>query len=126
MTQTMPDMPTPRVQQMAQQIQQLTPQEIGQLLKLAPALRRARPTEKPAYQMNQQAIRDYIQQEVTALGSEYRAMQDTDPFIGGLSVREYFALSDAEQERLWDEQHVMEIDDFEERDVRPNAQISAR
>jgi len=62
--------------------------------------------------------------EIIELGNEYRSMQANDPFIGGLSVKEYFALPDAEQERLWAEQHRMDIDDFEERDVRPDATIS--
>lgn len=126
MTQMVTDIPSPRVKQVAQQIQQLTPLEIGQLFRLVPTLRRSKRPPQPSYQVNQQAIRDYIEQELAALGPEYRATRDTDPFIGGLSVREYFALPDAEQEQLWAEQHAMDIDDFEEYDVRPDAQVSAR
>lgn len=60
------------------------------------------------------------------LGDEYHPMQDDDPFLGGLTVDEYFALSDEERERIWAELHFMEIGDFEERDVKPDARIPAR
>ena len=31
------------------------------------------------------------------------SLSEEDPFIGGLTVGEYLALSDEEQEKLWDE-----------------------
>jgi len=118
--------PTPRVQQIAQQIMQLTPQEISQLVKLTPVLRQLAPAQGVCYEVQGQDVREQVLKELTGLGDDYRPMRDDDPFIGGLSVREYMALSDQERERLWTEQHRMEIDDFEERDVRPDAQVSAR
>jgi hypothetical protein len=47
----------------------------------------------------------------------------THPFLGGLIVGEYFALPDEERERIWNEEHTMEIEDLEEYDVKPNAYV---
>jgi hypothetical protein len=91
-----------------------------------PALKQSGKQNKPSYIIHAQDLQDYIRKEMAALGSEYRPMQANDPFIGGLSVKEYFALPDAEQERLWTEQHRMGIDDFNEREARPDAQVPAR
>jgi hypothetical protein len=118
--------PTPRVQQMAQQIMQLTPQEISQLVRLVSALRRPTKIKSARYEVRAPEFRDYVLRELANLGDEYRPMGEDDSFIGGLRVKEYFALPDTEQERLWNEQHRMEIDDFEEHDVRPDAQLPAR
>jgi hypothetical protein len=37
-----------------------------------------------------------------------------EPFVGGLTVSEYSALPEEEQERLWNAEFAMDIDDFEE------------
>lgn len=92
----------------------------------APAVKPRGKQKKPSYTVQTQDLQAYILKEMAALGSEYRPMQANDPFIGGLSVKEYFALPDAEQEQLWAEQHQMDIDDFEERDVRLDATIPPR
>jgi hypothetical protein len=80
-----------------------------------PAIRPRGKQKKLGYTIHAQELRDYVRQEMASLGSEYRPMQASDPFIDGLSVKEYFALPDAEQERLWAEQHRLDIDEFEER-----------
>jgi len=36
---------------------------------------------------------------------EYPPMQDDDLFLGGLTVGEFFALPEAEQDRIWEEAH---------------------
>ena len=126
MTQSMVNRPTPRVQQVAHLIQQFTPQEIGQLVELVPSLRRPAQEKRVRYEIVGQDMREYMLKELTALGDEYRPMQADDPFVGGMRVEEFFGLPEEEQARLWDEQYQMEIDDFEERDVRPDAQVSAR
>lgn len=126
MTQSMVNRPTPRVQQVAHLIQQFTPQEIGQLVELVPSLRRPAQGKRVRYDIVGQDMREYVLKELAALGDEYRPMQAGDPFVGGMRVDEFFGLPEEEQARLWDEQYQMDIDDLEERDVRPDAQVSAR
>ena len=52
-----------------------------------------------------------------------------DEFIGGLTYREYFALSEEEEKALWDEvfaDEAMEIEDFSEVEVAPDARVPSR
>jgi len=53
-------------------------------------------------------------------------LADDTPFLAGLTWGEYMALSEEEQEHIWNAQFTMDIDDFEEHDVRPDAYIPAR
>lgn len=126
MAQSMVNRPTPRVQQVAHLIQQFTPQEIGQLVELVPSLRHPAQGKRVRYDIVGQDMREYVLKELTALGDEYRPMQADDPFVGGMRVEEFFGLPGEEQARLWDKQHQMDIDDFEERDVRFRSQMLAR
>ena len=50
-------------------------------------------------------------------------MQDDDIFIGGLTVADFFALPEQEQDRLWREAHaeVERAQDQPERSVKPDA-----
>jgi hypothetical protein len=52
-----------------------------------------------------------------------RPMTDADPFVAGLSVGEFFALSEDEQARLWNQAHVEAEPKIKprERPVRPHA-----
>ncbi len=47
-------------------------------------------------------------------------------FLENYTWEEFWALPDEEQERIWNAQFTMEIDDFEERDVHPDAYVPAR
>jgi hypothetical protein len=52
-----------------------------------------------------------------------------DELIDGLTYREYFALSDEEREEVWDEAFsdlAMDIDDYSELEVPPDAVLAAR
>jgi hypothetical protein len=118
--------PTSRVQQVAHLIRQLTPREMGQLMELVPSLRRPVQGKRVRYDIVGQDVREYVLRELAALGDDYRPMQADGPFVGGMSVSEFFGLSEEEQARLWDEKHQMDIDDFEEYDARPDAQVSTR
>ncbi len=48
------------------------------------------------------------------------------PFLGGFTVKEYYALPDAEQERIWNEMYFAEFDDMPEVEIKPDAYISTR
>ena len=96
--------PTPRVQQVAHLIhKQFTPQEIGQLVELVPSLRRPVQGKRVRYDIIGQDIREYVLKELAALGDDYRPMQAGDPFVGDMSVHEFFDLSEEDQAWLWDQ-----------------------
>lgn len=44
-------------------------------------------------------------------------MQDEDAFLGGMTVGEYFALPEAERERIWNELYAEAIASAQEREV---------
>jgi hypothetical protein len=52
-----------------------------------------------------------------------------DEFTGGLTYKEYFALSEEEEKAVWDEvfaDEAMEIEDFTEVEVAPDARVPSR
>ena len=52
---------------------------------------------------------------------------DEDPFIGGLTVGEYLALSDEEQEKLWDELYAKASAELDKEDYEhPVQQVYSR
>jgi len=106
-----------RVRQVARLIRSMSDQERRWLIQALPELRQAQAA--PAAQADLMA---HFQPRLDALAGA-RPMLDTDPFIAGLSVGEFFALPEAEQARLWGQAHIeaeREIKPFE-RPVRPNA-----
>jgi hypothetical protein len=58
--------------------------------------------------------------------AETHATRDDAPFLGGMTVGEYFALPDQERERIWGELYVEAIESAPEREVNPNAVVPAR
>jgi hypothetical protein len=112
-----------RVVQVARLIRGLSPEEREQLQALVPELQRA-PKVKPL--IDKGGLRDYIQQELAKVGGESPPLTEADQFLSGLTVGEYFALPDEDRERIWNEEHTMDIEDFEEHDVKPDARVPAR
>ncbi|MDH7487055.1 MAG: hypothetical protein QHJ81_12360 [Anaerolineae bacterium] len=112
-----------RVVQVARFIRGLSSEEREQLKALVPELQR--PPEMRLL-IDRAELRDYIQQELSKAREKYPPLAEDDLFLGGLTVKEYFALPDEERERIWNEEHVMGIEDFEEYDVKPDAYTSAR
>ena len=102
-----------RVVQVARLIRGLSWEEREQLKVLVPELQR--PPEAKRL-ITKGELRGYIQQELAKVGNEYPPLTEADPFLGGLTIREYFALPDEERERIWNEEH----------DVKPNAYVPAR
>ena len=113
----------PRVVQVARLIRGLSPGEREQLKVLVPDLQRLPETN---LMIDKGGLRDYIQQELAKVGGEYPPLAEADPFLGGLTVGEYFALPDEDRGRIWDEEHTMDIEDFEEHDVKSNAYVPTR
>lgn len=112
-----------RVVQVARLIRGLSWEEREQLKVLVPELQRP---PKAKLLIDKGGLQDHIQQELAKVGNKYPPLAEADPFLGGLTVGEYFALPDEERECIWNEEHAMEIEDFEEHDVKPNAYVPAR
>jgi len=112
-----------RVVQVARLIRGLSPGEREQLKVLVPDLQRL-PEAK--LMIDKGELRDYIQQELAKAGGEYPPLAEADPFLGGLTAGEYFALPDEDRERIWDEELTTDIEAFGEHDVKSNAYVPAR
>lgn len=116
-----PTTPTKRVRQAATLIQRFTVEELRQLTALVPELELAERGRRLS-----EAAQVYYHQKLEQLGETYPPLGDDEPFVGGLTVSQYFALPEEEQERLWNAEFAMDIDDFEEHEVHPDAYIPAR
>lgn len=103
-----------RVRQVARLIRSMSEQERRWLVQVLPELRQA-----PGLQAELMA---HFQPRLDALGGA-RPMTDADPFVGGLSVSEFFALPEGEQSRLWSQAHAEAEPKIKprERPVRPHA-----
>jgi hypothetical protein len=107
----------PRVRQVARLIRSMSEQERRWLIQALPELRQA--PNVPAPQADLMA---HFQPRLDALDGA-RPMTDADPFVGGLSVGEFFALPENEQARLWSRAHIQAENEIKplERPVHPNA-----
>lgn len=112
-----------RVRKVAQVIKLFTPQERTQLLELVPELKKS---ETPAV-LREPVARYYIDGIAALRNGEPLNLDEA--FLGGLTYRAYLALSENEEDAFWEDvfaENVMDIDDYEEHDVSPNARIPSR
>lgn len=112
-----------RAQAAVRLLRRLTRDELSQVLTLMPELS-ALPTPTPLREATPQYWRRVLREE----RGDYHPGLD-DEFLGGLTYRDYFACSAAEQDAFWDrifQEHAWEIEDFEEVDVRPDIGLAAR
>ena len=111
-----------RVEKVARVLQSFTVEELAQLVSLVPRIQKVNPAEKIG-----EPVTEYFRRELQIRrGGKPLAMDE--PFIAGLTYREYLSLSKEAETIFWDElfaEEMMEIDNFEEYDVKPNAHISA-
>lgn len=114
-----------RVQKIAEVISLFKREELVQLVKLVPQLQEIQPMPKLAEDV---AAGEHFRGELLARhGGKPPARDKT--FIGGLTYGEYLALSKEEEAAFWDRlfaEEEMEVNKFEEHDVRPDARIPAR
>lgn len=96
-----------RVRQVARLIRSMSDQERRWLVQALPELRQA-----PSPQADLMA---HFQPRLDALQGA-RPMTDADPFVGGLSVGEFFALPENEQARLWSRAHAQAENEIEPRE----------
>ncbi len=84
-----------------------------------PELQTIRP-EEIGISPEQTKLMAYLNRKLDAL-PERSPMQDDDPFLGGLTVAEFFALPENQQARVWDQAHgkaVRQAHDKAERELK--------
>ncbi|MEM7536305.1 MAG: hypothetical protein AAF639_29240 [Chloroflexota bacterium] len=77
---------------------------------------------EPALDDPQEQLPDNILELRRELIEEYGdgPVPSDTPFIGGITLGEYYALSDEEQGRLWDEESQIGLVEYEELEVPPH------
>jgi hypothetical protein len=114
---------SPSVQKVAEDIRHLSLTELMQLAKLVPQLEQVK-----AVSADVEAAVEYFREELLrSQGSKPVSLDD--PFIGGLTHRQFLALSEAEQDDFWDKlfaEGEIELEAVEEVDVKPDARVPAR
>ncbi|MFN8456822.1 MAG: hypothetical protein U0401_19510 [Anaerolineae bacterium] len=115
--------PSIPIEKVARLIQTFSRQEKAKLLQLVPELQTIRP-EEAEFPGEQADLMAYFQ---TKMGAPQSSGGAPDIFLNNLTMAEFFALSEAEQDHLWQEAHVATertMNHFEQ-PVRPDA-IPAR
>jgi hypothetical protein len=118
------------VKRVARIIREMSTEEKGYLVYLVPELREVEPRKPPEPTLRPSAeFLEQLRQEILEAKGGIPP-SDEDPFIGELTVGEYFALSDEEQEELWDELYAkasVELDEENyEHPVKPNVLIAGQ
>lgn len=116
---------SPRLKQVIRLVERMSAHERRQLKTHLVRLEKLSSAEAAMQRINEQELKAFLRHELGRLGPENQPWHGDEPFLGGLTVAEYFALPDEEQERIWNEAE-MEFEEPEERDVRSDAYISAR
>lgn len=110
---------SPRVVAVADLVKRFSRNELTQLVALVPALHEIQPSDE------ERLIAHFRQ-----LGMEQRAGRSASPddlFLGGLTYAQYFALSAAEQDELWEQlfaETSLDMETMPEVDVTADANLS--
>jgi hypothetical protein len=92
------------LEQLARLIRRLDRCQKATLLRLVPELQTIRP-EEVEVSTGQNELLAYFDAKIAAL-SEAHPLRDSDPFLGGLTLAEFFAAPEAEQAHIWDAAHA--------------------
>lgn len=109
------------IERLARLVRALDQEQKMRLLQLVPELQTLQATtDRVAF--GQEALLAYFDHQLEAL-PQRRSMQDDDPFVGGFTVAEFFALSEKEQARIWNDAHANAERELglREAPVRPDA-----
>jgi len=112
-----------RAKAAVQLLRRLTTDELLQVVRLMPELQSL--AAKPSVD---KSTEDYWRRALREERGGYQPSLD-DVFLEGVTYREYFALSEAEQDAFWDKlfsNETWRIGDFEEVNVNPNISVAAR
>ena len=119
---TMTNTSSRHVQQVAELIRRLNRDEIRQLIRLVPPLLEER--EKTIGRRD--GLTQWAREQMAPYANQARPMQPQDAFLSDMTVEAYFALAEAERERIWDELYAAAIESTKEREVKPDAIAPAR
>jgi hypothetical protein len=111
---------TRHVQQVAELVKRLNRDELRELLQLVPRLQ----TEAAALNQPDELVA-WVREQLAQYATVARPMQEDDLFLANQTVAEYFALAEAERERIWTELYTAAIESAPEREIRPDAAVSA-
>jgi hypothetical protein len=109
------------VRQVAELVRRLNEEEIRELLRLVPKLQ----VEAAAVGQPDDLVA-WAREQLAHHALEAHLMQDEDMFLENKTVAEYFALPEEERERIWAEIYTAAIESAPEREVKPDAVVSAR
>ena len=118
------------VERVARIIREMSAEEKRYLIYLVPELREVEPLKPPVQSLrpSEEFLEQLRQEILEARGGVLPS--DEDPFIGRLTVGEYLALSDEEQEKLWDELYAKASEELDKEDyehpVKPDALIAGQ
>ena len=115
----MTDATSRHVWQVTELVRRLDRDEIRELIRLVPRLQREVTGERSG-------LVRWAREQMAQYADEARPMQGEDAFVGGATVKAYFALPDAERERIWDELYAAAIETAREHEVKPGAVVSIR
>jgi hypothetical protein len=101
------------VWQVAELVQRLEQDEIQELIRLVPRLQKEVTGE-------QSGLVQWAREQMAQYENEAHPMRGEDAFLSDTTVEAYFALPDAERERIWDELYAaaIETEDGEQSRVR--------
>jgi len=118
------------VERVARIIREMSAEEKRYLIYLVPELREVeplKPSEQPL-RPSEEFLEQLRQEILKAKGGA--PPSDEDLFIGGLTVGEYLALSDEEQERLWNELYAKASAELDEENyehpVKPDVLVAGQ
>jgi len=105
------------VEQIAMAIKQMSPASRQRLLDLVPELRQTpSPASRAVYQARASVaiVREQVQQVIAG-----QPFAPDDPFLGGLTLKQYLDLPDEERARLWETPTDTTWSETEERGAMP-------
>ena len=111
------------VEQIAATIKQMDQDGQRRLLDLVPDLRRIAIQSFSRTGEQAQAAVARLQKEVLA-ALDNQPLSPDEPFLGGLTLGQYHALSEKEKNRLWDGCETTDLMQLDEREVNPDALLA--
>lgn len=103
------------VEQVARLVHRFDRRQKAHLLRLVPELQTIRP-EEADISVEQEKLLAHFDRKLDAL-PERRPLRDDDPFVGELTVAEFFALPEGEQAQVWNQAHAdieRELENYEQ------------
>ena len=107
------------LEQVADVIKRMHPQDRQRLLIMVPELAAEAIKQEKLLNEANRAVEQLKDELLAELGGE--PLSSDAPFLDGLTLGQYFELSEAERSKLWDEWGEVELEDMEEIEVHPNA-----